>query len=435
MTDEIAAHVLAHNYDQTLALSLMQRNAAADLTAQADFMSALESNERLDRALEGLPDAAAVAALRQTGDGLTRPELAVLLAYGKMDLFDEAIASRAPDDPYFTETLDAYFPHQLKAFAGDMRRHRLRREIIATTLANDMVNLCGPTFPRRLRAAAGCDTAALITGFAAAKETLRFDKSWRAISALDGRIPAAAQLALFAELAGILRAQTYWLARRAGQKGLSVSTESRPKAEAAGADVPVAALVKAYQPAMDELRRAGAAILSTFEQRIVARRIKAFRRSGAPNALATNLACLGLLTTACDLADLAKAARWPVRAAAELYHQVGAAFGFDRLRAAAGGLEAADAFERLAVRRLIEDLVLEQTALTRTLIGFAGSEHAAETTAGAKSVVRGWTALHAPAVRGCEATLKSVEVAGDAWSFAKLTIAAAALRELAAAAR
>ena len=435
MTDEVAAHVLAHNIDQTLALSLMQRSAVADLEPQAAFMDALEREDRLDRALEGLPDAAAVVALRQAGLGLTRPELAVLLAYGKLDLFETAITGAGPDDPHFCATLEGYFPRELDVFKREMRHHRLRREIIATVLCNDIVGLCGPTFPRRLMAAAGCDTTALLVGFAAAKETLRFDKSWAAVAALDGRIPAEAQTTLYAEFSTILRAQTYWLARRAGQKGLAGPSENRPQADVAGAGVPVETLIEAYQPAMDALREAGPAVLSPFEQKIVARRIKAFRRGGAPNDIASNLAVLSLLTTACDLADLAKAADWPIAAAALLYHQAGAVFGFDRLRAGAGSLATADGFERLAVRRLIEDLVAEQTALTHALIGFAGTPRAAETAAGARSVVRGWAALHANIARACEATLASVEAGGDGWSFAKLTIAAAALRELGAVAR
>ncbi|HEY5006911.1 MAG TPA: NAD-glutamate dehydrogenase domain-containing protein, partial [Caulobacteraceae bacterium] len=435
MTGEVAAHVLAHNRDQTLALSLMQRSAVADLDAHAGFMAALEREDRLDRALEGLPDAAAIVALRQAGLGLTRPELSVLLAYGKNDLFDAVIAGSGPDDPFFFATLKAYFPSALEAFSGEMRRHRLRREIIATVVGNDIVNLCGPTFPRRLMAAAGCDTAALLVGFAAAKETLRFDASWAAVAALDGQIPAEAQTALYAELSTILRAQTYWLARRAGQKGLSGPSESRPKADVAGAGVPVDTLIEVYQPAMDALRSAGPAVLSPFEQKIVARRIRAFRRGGAPNDIAANLAVLSLLTTACDLADLAKTADWPIQSAALVYHQASALFGFDRLRAGAGSLKAADAFERLAVRRLIEDLVAEQTALTHAIIAFAGTPQAAETAAGARSVVRGWAALHADTTRACEKTLASVEAPGDGWSFAKLTIAAAALRELGAAAR
>jgi glutamate dehydrogenase len=242
-------------------------------------------------------------------------------------------------------------------------------------------------------------------------------------------------LALFAELAGILRAQTYWLARRAGQRGLAGSIDDRPHGKTAGALVQVGMLINVYQPAMDELRRAGPTVLSTFEQRIVARRIKAFRRMGAPNAVAADLATLAMLTTACDLADMARAAAWPVRQAAQLYHQAGAAFGFDRLRAAAGSLKAEDTFERLAVRRLIEDLVVEQTVLTRKLIDFADGRESVASLAEAKSLVRAWTALHSDAARACEAGFQSVEKAPGPWTFAKLTIAAASLRELVAAAR
>jgi len=263
---------------------------------------------------------------------------------------------------------------------------------------------------------------------------LRLDASWRAIAALDGRIAAEAQLALFSELAGILRAQTYWLARRSGQKGLAAPIGGLSDDDAHGG-VPVSALIAAYQPALDELRRAGPTLFSTFEQRIVARRIKAFRRMGAPNAVATNLATLAMLTTACDLGDLAREADWPVRQAAQLYHQTGAAFGFDRLRAAAGSLKAADNFERLAVRRLIEDLVIEQTALTRKLIDFAGGHDAVDKPAEAKALVRGWAGRHAAATASSEAAFRSVEDGAGAWTFAKLTIAAAALRELVAVTR
>ncbi|HWA62165.1 MAG TPA: NAD-glutamate dehydrogenase, partial [Caulobacteraceae bacterium] len=157
MTDEVAGHVLRHNYDQTLALTLLQAEAAQDLETAGQFMTALEARGRLDRALEGLPDAAEIALREKAHEGLTRPELAVLLAYGKLDLFDAVIGSAAPDDPYFLATLDGYFPKALGRFEDEMKRHRLRREIVATVIGNEMVNLCGPTFPGRLMAAAGCD--------------------------------------------------------------------------------------------------------------------------------------------------------------------------------------------------------------------------------------------------------------------------------------
>ncbi len=218
MTDEVADHVLAHNYDQTLALSLLQAEAAQDLAAQAAFMTELEGRGRLDRALEGLPDHAVLAERAAAGSGLTRPELAVLLAYGKLDLNDDIIASEAPDDPYFLATLEDYFPKAMAQFEDEMRRHRLRREIIATVVDNELVNLCGPTFPGRLRAAAGCDTAALVTAFEAARQVLRFGDVWARVERLDGKAPTSGQTALFRELAYVLRGQTYWLARRAARE-------------------------------------------------------------------------------------------------------------------------------------------------------------------------------------------------------------------------
>jgi glutamate dehydrogenase len=151
MTDDVAHHVLRHNYGQTLAITLQESEAALELSPHARFMEDLEARGRLDRAVEGLPNAATVAEREKAGRGLTRPELAVLLAYGKLDLNDEIVASDAPDDPYFKATLHAYFPAPLLQYAPQMEQHRLRREIIATVIANEMVNMCGPTWCTALR--------------------------------------------------------------------------------------------------------------------------------------------------------------------------------------------------------------------------------------------------------------------------------------------
>src|SRR5690606_15272811 len=104
MTEEVAAKVLAHNYDQTLAVSLQERSAVADLDSHARFIARLEAAGKLDRKVEGLPGVLALGDLATAGQGLTRPELAVLTAYGKLELDAEIIATRAPDDPFFEET-------------------------------------------------------------------------------------------------------------------------------------------------------------------------------------------------------------------------------------------------------------------------------------------------------------------------------------------
>jgi glutamate dehydrogenase len=413
MTDEIAVHVLAHNYDQTLALSMMQADGADDLTAQAAFMDDLEKRGRLDRELEGLPDAVQIAERGRMGRGLTRPELAVLLAYGKLDLSEAVTGSQGPDDPHFVKTLRGYFPKPLAKFDDEMRRHRLRREIIATVLVNDLINLCGPTFPMRLMASAGGGVRDLVVAFEAAREVLGFGEVWTRVARLDGKASAAGQLALFRELAYVLRGQTYWLARRAVRDNLGVDD-----------------LVKAYKPAADALKPLFPQVLSPFEQKAAVRRAAGWIKAGAPKELAHQIALYRPLSIAAVLADLARERHWPVAAAARLYHHIGGSFAFDRLRAAAGSRNDGDAYERLAVRRLIEDMLDEQASLTRAVMAYAGRPEAGEDAAGARSAVASWSALKYDAVRAAKSTIADIEKEGGGWSFAKLTIANAALRAL-----
>jgi len=416
MTDDVASHVLADNYDQTLALSLMESDAVSEVESQARFMAELEAKGRLDRKVEGLPEAAALAEREKAGKGLTRPEMAVLLAYGKIDLFDDIVASQAPDDPWFETTLKGYFPPALGQYGEAMQQHRLRREIIATVLDNQMINMCGPTFPSRLKAAAGCDTTALVIAFAAAREILGVDALWDQVSALDGKASAGGQLALYKALAYAQRSLTFWLARRAFKDKSTVKQ-----------------LVEAYGPSVKALSGLGTAILSPFEQKTVAKRAKAYVADGAPEALALAVAALQPVTTAADLVDLGNASSWSVENVARLYHQVGAAYGFDRLRSAAGSFVGGDAFERLAVRRLIEDMLSEQTAITQAVLKFAANAQAGDDEASAKAAVTSWGALRTEAVRAAKRTVEDIEQAGGGWTFAKLTIANAALRGLASA--
>ncbi len=413
MTDDVAHHVLEHNYDQTLALTLLESDAPSEVDAQIRYMVDLEQRGRLDRRVEGLPTNTALLERKASNKGLTRPELAVLLAYGKLDLFDEIVASQAPDDPWFEATLRGYFPKGLDQYADAMQKHRLKREIIATVVGNQMVNMCGPTFPSRLKAAAGSDIGAVVVGFAAAREILGIDGLWDQVNGLDNRASAAGQTALYKALAYALRSLSFWLARRAHRDKSTVQQ-----------------LVEAYGPSVQALKALSPAILSPFEQKAVAKRTKAYVAEGAPEALAQPAAALQPLTTAADLVDLGNASSWNVRNVARLYHQVGAAFGFDRLRGAAGSFVGGDAFERLAVRRLIEDMLSEQTAITEAVLKFAANAQAGEDEAAAKAAINSWAALRGDRPKIAKRTIEDIEQAGGGWTFAKLTIANAALREL-----
>ncbi|WP_366871994.1 NAD-glutamate dehydrogenase [uncultured Brevundimonas sp.] len=412
MTDEVGLKVLVHNYDQTLAVSLQEAEGAEALDAQQVFMQHLASVGKLNRAVEYLPDDARMAEMKLQGLALTRPELAVLTAYSKLELFDEIVGSSAPDDAFFERLLVHYFPAPLAKFEDDMKRHRLRRDIIATVLSNEIVNMAGPTFPDRLRAAAECDTAAMVTAFETARQVFRLDQAWKAVSALDLKIPAEAQTALYREIAKVLRRQTYWLARRAARTETTVS-----------------GMIAAYQPAADALRAAGPEVLSRFEQGQYEARVATFVSLGAPEDLARDIALLRPMVATADIGDLANELGWSAPAMARLYHQVGAAFDFDRLRVAAGSIPSGDHFDRLAVRRLIQDLMAEQLQLTRA-VAQASAEAAGASEETAETAVDAWIGARIGQVESLRGSVDEIETSGTGWTFAKLTIANGAIREV-----
>jgi glutamate dehydrogenase len=415
MTADVAQHVLANNYDQTLALSLMEMDSAGELMPHAQFMAELEAKGRLDREVEGLPDALEIAERAQSGKGLTRPELAVLLAYGKLELKREIVESDAADDPYFERLLVEYFPKLLRRYEGPMRRHRLRREIIATVVANDIINRCGPSFASRLMPAAGADALAFTAGYEAAKAVLEIPALWDAVAGLDGKAPAAGQMALFRRMSAALRGATFWLTRRAAREKLEVD-----------------ALVSRYGPAFKVLRKLLPGVLSPIEQAAVQARVRHLVEAGAPEDKARAVAILQPLTTSADLADIAEASSWPLANVARLYHAIGENFGFDRVREAASTYSVGDSFERTALRRLIEDLLTQQSEITRTIMAFTGGAQCGDDSEAAHDAARSWAALHREKASAARRTITDIEASSGPWTFAKLTIANAALRELAA---
>ena len=287
-----------------------------------------------------------------------------------------------------------------------MGRHRLRRDIIATVLANVIVDKAGPTFASRILIALDGDVAALVAAFETASQVFRLQDAWREVDALDDRIPAAAQIALYRELAQVLRGQTYWLGRRAerGEGG-------------------VQALIDTYRPVVDVMQDRGPDLLSTFERGAVEARCRAFAEAGAPEGLARRIALLRALGGATGIADLARELDWPAEAMARLYNAAGSVLGYDRLRAAAAEVRAADGFERAALRGLIVELIDAQLRRTREI---ARQPDASPQDPAA--AVTHWTEARSDAVERALHTREDIEQTAGGWTFAKLTIANAALR-------
>jgi glutamate dehydrogenase len=403
MTEEVAASVLRNNYLQTLAISLAGMDGLEDLGFQQRLMQKLEKEGRLDRALEVLPSDAAISERSASRSPLTRPELAVLLAYAKIDLDRNLIASTVPDDPYLGRALSAYFPPAIRErFSSEIEGHRLRREIIATSLTNDIINSGGPTFVVRLVEETGSTPGDIAYAFAAAMAVYDVYQIYAGIDALDGKIDGRKQLLLYRKVQNLLRAQTAWFLRH----GLS---EESLEPE-----------IARYRGGVGYLAMNLTEALSATAQSQLEEEVKRLQENGLPPELAWRLAALGPLSQALDIVRVSNAASVPVPAAARAIFAVRETFHLDELTAASEALGAGDYFDRLAVNSSLAAVASAQRALAKSVFEDAT----------AKGDFEIWKKHHDGPVKRVAASLAGM-IEGRGLTLAKLTVGAAQLRDLA----
>ncbi len=420
MTDEVGRLVLRHNYEQTLAISLAHASAGADLDSHERFIQRLEMAGKLSRGVEGLPSAAEIAMLRASKQGLTRPELAKLVAYAKIDLFDALAASKTPDDPAFIEPLKRYFPEQTWKFEAQMATHRLRREIIATKLADTIVNRCGPSFIDRVREISRAEPVAIACAFEAALRIFELQRLGDRINALDNSISAAAQIALHQRVAGALRRSTTYLARKSGFGG-----DNAPG---------ILDVARLYHEPVEAQRATLLDDLSAIERERVNVRHKALTDLGAPEEIAAEAALLLPLTLSLDVADLARRTQWPIQSASMLHTMIGAELGLDALRDTASNMRLDQHWDRLVVRRAGEDFGEMQLKIAEAAAKAIGAPPRTADLAWTLDAARKWVVSLGQPVQRARTAYSELNAQGQ-WTFAKLMLISAELNALAAAVR
>jgi glutamate dehydrogenase len=215
MTDEVGQLVLKDNYFQTQTLSISGVRGEKLIDAQARFIRHLEKAGRLNRAVEYLPSDDEMAERKSKKHGLTSPERAVLLAYSKMELFDELLKSDLIDDKYVADALISYFPTALQQrFTGVMQKHPLKREIIATEIANSTINRTGSVFVHRMREETGATAPEVVRCFILTRDIFLLGDLWNRIDALDGKVPAAVQNDMLIDAGRLILRGTLWFLRR-----------------------------------------------------------------------------------------------------------------------------------------------------------------------------------------------------------------------------
>ncbi|HVR43146.1 MAG TPA: NAD-glutamate dehydrogenase [Thermoanaerobaculia bacterium] len=347
MTEDVASLVLRDNYQQTQAISIAETQAVSLLDQQARTMKALEKAGKLDRVIEALPDDETLADRGAAKLGLTRPEIAVLLAYGKIALYDDLLGSDLPDDPLLIDELIAYFPPQVRHSLRDsIEQHRLRREIIATFVTNNMVNRVGPTFVHQMMEETGRSASDVARAYAIARNSFDTRSMFGEIELLDNKVPAALQLRLMIEVGHLVERSTRWFlkGRIHGLDIMEHEAEFRPR---------IAALEKALESILPDAER---------EQWML--RIAELERLGIPPPLARRLAALDLLSSFNDIVRIQRDTRRPIEEVGRIYFAIGSRFDFDRLRAVAGNVSAENPWQKAAIGGVIDDLFLYQSIMT-----------------------------------------------------------------------
>jgi glutamate dehydrogenase len=351
MTDEVAQAVLADNYFQTQVLSVTETQGAKLLQRQIRYIRALERAEILDRAVEFLPDDEALAEIVNDHQALTRPELAVLLAYSKMDLFETLQRSDAPDDPALRPDLARYFPAPLREkFTAAIDGHRLKREITAAVIANEIINQGGPTFVYRIQEESGADYGEIARAFVATREAFKLPALWGAIHALDNKIPASIQYLMLMDIIELLQRSTLWFLRNCEQP------------------IDIERTVAAFLPGIEELSRNADAILTPSQVELFNERAATYGEQGVPAETARLIACLEPQASAADIVRVANELGREVGDVGRAYFALGARLGYDWLRTAGEQITTDDHWERLAVAGIVDDLYSQQRALTKSIL-------------------------------------------------------------------
>ncbi|HTU29952.1 MAG TPA: NAD-glutamate dehydrogenase [Solirubrobacteraceae bacterium] len=368
MTDAVAEEVLYGSYTQTQALSLAVRQSVTMRDVHARLLRWLENHAALDREIEVLPTEEALAERRAERRGLVAPELAVLMAYVKIALYEELLESDFPDDPYLLGDLERYFPAPLgtgsasadRAPAGtegaerymrEIREHRLRRELVATIVANQLVDRGGTTFAFRLGEEMGATAPQLARAFAVAREVFEMRDFWDAIEDLDNRIEAGTQMSMLLDGRSLVERATRWLCRARARTEIDVTQTAHH-----------------FEAGVRELYAAIPEMLTTSDHEAYDSRLDELTEAGVPAELARRVAAMPALLSVFDIVEDAAACGTDQYTASCVYFGIGERLSLDWLRDRVLELPRSDRWQALARSALRDDLYELHRMLTREIL-------------------------------------------------------------------
>jgi len=405
MTDEVSEIVLSDNYLQTQAISLAEQTAVSAREYHLGLVRALERDGGLNREIEYIPSDEGFAELAANERGLTRPEISTVLAYAKMSLLDILVKGELIDAPILQAELEWGFPSVLRdTFAEELADHRLRREIVATVLANEVVNWAGLTFVYEVKEETGLGVEDIVAAFVVVREVFGLQMRWDAINDLDYKVAASTQYDMHQSVSDSLKVQVMWVLRNV----------DRP--------FDVSALVERFKGPFKRLFAIKQELLSEPAQEAFVNRRDALKAAGVGHDLGTFVAAFEVLSSGPDIIAVAEETGKTVDYVATVHFALGDRLGFDWLKQRADRIPPDDHWEVLAIRSTLEDLADQQRSHVERVCKRAGNKTA-------KKATEAWATAQATRIFRAERLIDDLSAAG-ALSVAKLSFAARHLRSI-----
>ena len=354
MTDEVGELVLVDNYRQNQALSVMESMSAERMGSFIHFIQSLEAQGLLDRAIEFLPTDAELAERKAKGQGLTRPELAVLLSYDKIVIFNQLLDSDVPEDPFLCKELQRYFPKPLQdKYAQYMQNHRLRREIIATAVTNSLVNRMGSTFLLRMQEDTGESPAQIAKAYAIIREAMQARTLWTEIDSLDYVVSEQVQLQALTGIWHLQRNLTRWLLTRPGQL------------------LDIARMVERYQQPLSNLLQVIPLVLTQTDKAQFDIEFTRLRALGLSEHLAGFMSSIPYLNSAMDIIELSLLDQQTVMSVAQAHFALSDALHINWLMENVEALPVTGRWQAQARGVLRDELQAQQRQLVSTVLSSA----------------------------------------------------------------
>ena len=361
MTDDVSAIVIKDCYRQTQSISISSLLGSEQLKEYTRFIHTLEKDGKLNRELEFLPSDDELADRMAKGQGLTRPELSILTAYGKMVLKERLVLPEIFENAYFKRQLFANFPQMLQdKYATEMENHPLKGEIIATKLANMLVNEMGPNFAQRMQEETGASVGEVSLCYAIARDLFDMSAVWRKVEQLDNIIPAELQTRLLHQLRRTMRRATRWFLRHRN-KALDIQQT-----------------VDFFKPAYQQLAQDLAQYLAPAELEQLQQKQASFVEQGVPEDVAQYLSQLSTLFSVMDIAQVADTEAVPLPMVAEIYFKLGDKLDLHWFLDQITAQPVANHWQALARASYREELDWQQRALSAVVVRSCGTVCAAD---------------------------------------------------------